>query len=157
MVFEMRNIIILFCVYLITYNTTTYPRCENNNFTEKKLSINKSSLSGKFKLIDPSKSRLTFKNSVDEWAASLNRTLYNGAGVAVGDYNKDGLPDILLCSVGGKSKLFKNLGELTFSEENLPNLKHGHRSAVFVDLDGNDWLDLIIGRIENGILLLAIY
>ena len=58
-------------------------------------------------------------------------------------------------SVNGKSKLFKNLGELTFSEENLPNLKYGHRSAVFVDLDGNDWLDLIIGTIENGILLLT--
>lgn len=69
MVFEMRNIIILFYVYLIIYIITTYPRCENNNFTKKKLSINKSSLSGKFKLIDPSKSRLTFKNSVDDWAS----------------------------------------------------------------------------------------
>ena len=54
MVFEMRNIIILFSIYLITYNTTTYPRCANNNFTEKKLSINNSSLSGKFKFFgDP--------------------------------------------------------------------------------------------------------
>ena len=155
MVFDMRNIYILFLIFIISYNTIIYPKCENNNFIKKKLTITKSNLSGRFKLIDPTKSDLNFKNSVDEWSASLNSTLYNGAGVAVGDYNKDGLPDIFLCSVDGKSKLFKNIGGFTFRDEALPNLKHGHRSAVFADLDGNDWLDLIIGTIENGIILLA--
>ena len=155
MVFDMRNILVFFLIFIINYNTTIYPKCENNNIIKKKLTVTKSNLSGKFKIIDPTKSGLIFKNSVDEWAASLNRTLYNGAGVAVGDYNKDGLPDIFMCSVDGKSKLFKNLGGFTFREETLPNLKYGHRSAVFADLDGNDWLDLIIGTIENGIILLA--
>ena len=96
MVFDMRNIFVFFLIFIINYNTTIYPKCENNNFIKKKLTITKSNLSGKFKLIDPTKSGLIFKNSVDEWAASLNRTLYNGAGGAVGDYNKDGLPDIFL-------------------------------------------------------------
>lgn len=58
-------------------------------------------------------------------------------GPAVVDYNKDGLPDIFFCSIDGKSKLLKNLGEFTFSEETLPNPKYGHRSSVFADLDCN--------------------
>ena len=89
MVFDIRYIYIFFLIFFIKYNASIYPKCENNNFTKKKLTIAKSNLSGGFKLIDSNISGLIVKNSADEWAASLNRTFYNGAGVAVGDYNKD--------------------------------------------------------------------
>ena len=113
MVFDMRNIFVFFLIFIINYNTTIYPKCENNNFIKKKLTITKSNLSGKFKLIDPTKSGLIFKNSVDEWAASLNRTFYNGAGVAVGDYNKDGFIDFEKRRDFGKT-IFSTYGNKIF-------------------------------------------
>src|SRR5262249_24899130 len=44
--------------------------------------------------------------------AGLDVEMY-GLGVAVGDYNKDGFPDILITCVG-QNRLFKNTGKGTF-------------------------------------------
>jgi hypothetical protein len=94
-------------------------------------------------------------NQVDEWEASQNRVLYNGAGVAVGDYDRDGWPDIFLCAIDGNSVLYKNNGNWTFadatSSSGLKELGHRHRGAVFADLNGDDWLDLLVGTVDRGI------
>ena len=44
--------------------------------------------------------------------AGLDVELY-GMGVAVGDYNNDGFPDILITCVG-QNRLFRNTGKGTF-------------------------------------------
>jgi enediyne biosynthesis protein E4 len=71
----------------------------------------------------------------------------HGMGVAVGDYNNDGFPDILLTCVG-QNRLFKNSGKGTFTDvTNSSGL--GHRealstSAVWFDFDRDGRLDLFI-------------
>lgn len=67
-------------------------------------------------------------------------------GVAVGDVNNDGLPDVLLTQYGG-IRLFLNRGGGRFedvtAESGLRNNLWG-ASAAFVDYDRDGWLDLIV-------------
>jgi len=70
-----------------------------------------------------------------------------GMGVAVGDYNNDGFPDILITCVG-QNRLFKNTGKGTFVDvTNSSGL--GHRqalstSALWFDFDRDGRLDLFV-------------
>jgi hypothetical protein len=69
-------------------------------------------------------------------------------GVAVGDVNNDGRPDVLVTEYLGV-RLFLNLGggkfrEIT-KEAGLENLAWG-TSAAFVDYDRDGWLDLVIAN-----------
>lgn len=67
-------------------------------------------------------------------------------GVAVGDVNNDGKPDIVLTGFG-TIKLFLNLGGGKFHdatiESGLANLLWG-TSAAFLDYDRDGWLDLVV-------------
>jgi hypothetical protein len=78
--------------------------------------------------------------------AGLNVEMY-GMGVAVGDYDNDGFPDILITCVG-QNRLFKNSGKGTFVDvTNSSGL--GHRqalstSALWFDFDRDGRLDLFV-------------
>ena len=78
--------------------------------------------------------------------AGLDVEMY-GMGVAVGDYNNDGFPDLLMTCVG-QNRLFKNSGKGTFVDvTNSSGL--GHRqalstSALWFDFDRDGWLDLFV-------------
>jgi hypothetical protein len=67
-------------------------------------------------------------------------------GVAVGDVNNDGRPDVLVTAYGSL-KLFLNNGDGTFTdvskEAGLDSALWG-ASACFVDYDRDGWLDLVV-------------
>src|SRR5262249_18278205 len=69
-----------------------------------------------------------------------------GMGVATGDVNNDGRPDVLLTEYG-RIRLFLNKSDATFTdvsrEAGLENPLWG-TSAAFFDYDRDGWLDLVV-------------
>ena len=78
--------------------------------------------------------------------AGLDVEMY-GMGVAVGDYNNDGFPDILITCVG-QNHLFKNTGKGTFVDatksSGLGNRQAFSTSALWFDFDRDGFLDLFV-------------
>src|SRR5579862_664230 len=58
-----------------------------------------------FRLLLPNETGIYFTNTLDERTGEANRVLSNGSGVAVGDFDNDGLPDLYFCSLNGKNAL----------------------------------------------------
>ncbi len=79
-------------------------------------------------------------------AAGLDFEMY-GMGVAVGDYNNDGFPDIFISCVG-QNRLFRNTGKGTFvdvtSKSGLGNRTGFSTSALWFDYDRDGLLDLFV-------------
>jgi len=79
-------------------------------------------------------------------AAGLDLEMY-GMGVAVGDYNNDGFPDILITCVG-QNRLFRNTGKGTFVDatqaSGLANRQGFSTSALWFDFDRDGLLDLFV-------------
>jgi len=79
-------------------------------------------------------------------SAGLDVEMY-GMGVAVGDYNNDGFPDIFITCVG-QSRLFRNTGNGTFADVTKASGLQGKQglstSAVWVDYDRDGFLDLFV-------------
>lgn len=78
--------------------------------------------------------------------AGLDVEMY-GMGVAVGDYNNDGFPDILITCVG-QNRLFRNTGKGTFvdvtSTSGLGKREGFSTSALWFDYDRDGLLDLFV-------------
>jgi enediyne biosynthesis protein E4 len=72
-----------------------------------------------FALLSPEETGIHFANTITE-DDSLNvltfEYIYNGGGVAVGDFNQDGLPDLYFTGNQVSSKLYLNRGDLTFED-----------------------------------------
>ena len=79
-------------------------------------------------------------------AAGLDVEMY-GMGVAVGDYNNDGFPDLLITCVG-QNRLFRNTGNGTFVDatagSGLDRRAAFSTSALWFDFDRDGLLDLFV-------------
>src|SRR5882724_1108114 len=71
-----------------------------------------------------------------------------GMGVAIGDYDNDGRPDLYVTNVG-ENILYHNNGDGTFTDVTKKAGVAGggwSTSACFVDYDRDGWLDLLVSR-----------
>ena len=105
----------------------------------------------RFRRVASSESGVSFRNELRK----ENRYTYltNGAGLAVGDYDKDGLPDLYCVSQDGPNKLFRQTAPLRFVDVTATagNVDGGDAwgaGATFVDVDGDSWLDLYVCNTE---------
>ncbi len=74
-----------------------------------------------------------------------------GSGVAIGDYDGDGRPDVFVASKTGVNRLFRNSGELEFEDVTESAGVGGpagpwKQGAAFADIDNDGDLDLYVCR-----------
>ena len=81
------------------------------------------------------------------------RNFYNGAGVAVGDLNNDGLADVFFTANQGSNKLFLNKGNFQFEDisakAGFSNKLQYSTGVVFVDINNDGWLDIYVCNAGN--------
>ena len=113
-----------------------------------------------FQLLD--NSGIKFENHVqdNDTINILNyRNFYNGGGVATGDINNDGLPDVFFTANQGSNKLFLNKGALKFEDISVKagftDKLQFSTGVVMADINADGWLDIFVcnaGSMNNGAL-----
>jgi enediyne biosynthesis protein E4 len=95
-----------------------------------------------------SRTGIDFENFVSDSALLGNRILGQGAGVALGDVDGDGLVDVFLARTEGCSKLYKNLGSWRFQDitasAGVGACDRNTTGVAFADVDGDGDLDLVV-------------
>jgi enediyne biosynthesis protein E4 len=108
-----------------------------------------------FTQLQPESTGLWFTNTLAAASSAANRVLENGSGVALGDFDRDGLVDVFLCGLDQRSRLFRNLGGWKFADwtavAGLDFSGVVGRGAVFADLDGDRWPDLLVSTLDSGV------
>jgi len=103
-----------------------------------------------------SNSGISFENTIestDQNNVFKYRNFYNGGGVAAGDLNNDGLPDVFFTANNGNNKLFLNKGNFQFEDitakAGLNNTGRWSTGIVFVDINADGWLDIYVCNAGN--------
>lgn len=76
------------------------------------------------------------------------RNFYNGGGVAIGDVNNDGKPDVFFTSNQQQNKLYINKGNWKFEDvtatANIQGVHKWHTGVTMVDINADGWLDIYV-------------
>ncbi|MEM9075832.1 MAG: VCBS repeat-containing protein [Bacteroidota bacterium] len=107
-------------------------------------------------MLDSTQTGISFINSIEneeDFNIFLYRNFYNGGGVAIGDINNDGLPDVYLTANRKKNKLFLNKGDFTFDDISISAGVAGEKAwstgVVFVDINSDGLLDIYVCNAGN--------
>ncbi len=104
-----------------------------------------------FKNPTPKETGIHFENALND-SDALNILdylyFYNGGGVAIGDINTDGLPDIYLSGNRVKNKLYLNKGNMTFEDitekAGVSGRSDWNTGAIMGDVNGDGLLDIYV-------------
>ena len=153
-----------FCKFIIIIFAIFSASCEQDTKTNSTISKNKKTdrQVKETKTTSPQKSLIEFTNITGETigidfknilqeSEQLNiftyEYLYNGAGVAAGDVNNDGLIDLFFCGNMESSQLYLNQGNFQFkniSEEANVMTRNFNSGASMLDINNDGWLDIYV-------------
>src|SRR5947208_3479450 len=103
-----------------------------------------------FKLLTPAQTGVRFANTITS-SFPLNAPtapyVYNGGGVAIGEMDNDGLPDIFFTGNMVSSRLYVNKGNMRFEDITQPAGVTTNRcatGATMVDINNDGYLDIYV-------------
>ncbi|MCD4737176.1 MAG: VCBS repeat-containing protein, partial [Bacteroidales bacterium] len=109
-----------------------------------------------FTLLSPSTTHVDFLNQLTETEQfNIIEYLYfnNGAGVAAGDINNDGLIDLYFTSSQQSNKLYLNKGNLRFEEitygTGVAGIGDWTTGVTMADVNGDGFLDIYVCQVGN--------
>jgi len=103
-----------------------------------------------FKQLTPGHTGVTFANTIttnDSVNVQTDPFVYNGAGVAVGDIDDDGLPDIFFAGNMVSSRLYLNKGDMRFEDITQAagvGTTRWATGATMVDINNDGYLDIYV-------------
>ena len=104
-----------------------------------------------FKLLPASQTGIDFKNQLfeNDTLNILNQAnIYNGGGVGIGDFNRDGLMDVYFAGNMVSNKLYLNKGSLKFQDITDAAGAGGEgrwcTGVSVVDINGDGWPDIYV-------------
>lgn len=104
-----------------------------------------------FVAVPEEKTGIRFVNELSlsgEFDVFRYRNYYNGGGVAIGDINNDGRPDVFLTSNQGENRLFLNKGNFAFEDITAKAGVAGTRAwstgVAMADVNGDGLLDIYV-------------
>ncbi len=104
-----------------------------------------------FKLIESKESGLDFRNDIfdnEQFNIITQQYIYNGGGVAIGDFNNDGLQDVFFSGNMVPNKLYLNKGELKFEDisetAGIGGFNKWKSGVALVDINLDGLLDIYV-------------
>jgi hypothetical protein len=111
-----------------------------------------------FNQLPESATGISVQNYLAEDSYINNSVLLNGSGVAAGDVNGNGLPDLYFTQIDGPNKLYINLGNFQFEDvsekANVELNNYKSAGTLFADVNGDRHLDILVTTYHSGTILL---
>jgi hypothetical protein len=109
--------------------------------------------SGSFVLLSAEETGIDFVNRVEQTEETNIITyeyFYNGGGVAVGDINNDGLPDLFFTSNQLSNRLYLNKGDLRFEDitekAGVAGQSDWSNGVTMADVNADGYLDIYVSN-----------
>lgn len=133
----LENLLSKYKLYSLAIFSWTLVACQNETTTC-------------FRYVTATDTGITFENTISE-SATFNilnfHYIYNGGGVGVGDFDKNGFPDLVFTGNQVQSKLYLNDGSFSFRDitEQAQFTTEGWSTGVaIVDINADGWEDIYI-------------
>lgn len=109
-----------------------------------------------FHLLPASETGIDFSNTItesDSFNVLTQEYIYNGGGVAIADFDNDGLQDVFFVGNSVPSKLYRNKGSFIFDditeEAQLRENGNWNSGASVVDINNDGWMDIYLTATMN--------